>query len=160
MNSKTYVSDPNLWHAFYKNMAEKRFNPYKYRPKQKGRGWGYKTSYRIPVRPNSEIDIQPKVPLVTPVAAVEERTKDELKKNIREGNPHIDPQNGIKRKVRQHVHIPSKKLKGPTTTAGYKERSKKKPVTNRQSKKLPNLLNLLTGLKVLIKGRRIRNTKL
>ena len=88
--------------------------------------------------PHSEIDIQPKVPLVTPVAAVEERTKDELEKNIREGNPHIDPQNGIKRKVRQRVHIPSKKLKGSTTLTGYKERSKKKPVTKRQSKKLPN----------------------
>ena len=92
-------------------MAEKKFNPYKYRPKQKGRGWGYKTSYRIPVRPHSEIAIQPKVPLVTPVAAVEERTKDELKKDIQEGNPHINPKNDIKRKIRQRVHIHSKKLK-------------------------------------------------
>ena len=37
MNSQTYVSDPKIWEAFYKNMAEKKFNPYKYKPKQIGR---------------------------------------------------------------------------------------------------------------------------
>ena len=53
MNSQTYVTDPKLWEAFYKNMAERKFNPYKYRPKQKGRGWSYQKSYSIPVQPNA-----------------------------------------------------------------------------------------------------------
>ena len=47
------MSDPKLWEAFYKNMAEGKFNPYKYRPKQKGRGWNIKSSFRIPVQPNA-----------------------------------------------------------------------------------------------------------
>ena len=42
------MSDPKLWEAFYKNMAEGKFNPYKYRPKQK--------EYRIPVQPNAGED--------------------------------------------------------------------------------------------------------
>lgn len=39
MNSKTYISDPKLWEAFYKNMAEKKFNPYKYKPKTNRKGY-------------------------------------------------------------------------------------------------------------------------
>lgn len=42
MNSQTYVTDPSMWETFYKNMANKTFNPYKYRKQwtknQIGRG--------------------------------------------------------------------------------------------------------------------------
>ena len=115
MNSKTYVSDPKIWESFYQNMANKSFNPYKYKPKQKGRGWSFKKSYRIPVRPHSKLDIQPRVPLVSPVAAVEERVKEEYNKDIQAGNPHVTPITGIKRAELTPEFISSKKLKVSAT---------------------------------------------
>lgn len=48
MNSQTYVSDPTIWETFYKNMAEKKFHPYTYKPKQYGRGFYKGKSYAIP----------------------------------------------------------------------------------------------------------------
>ena len=129
MNSKTYVSDPKIWQTFYQNMAEKKFNPYKYRPKQKGRGWSYKNSYRIPLRPHSEINVQKNVPLVTPVAAIEERVKEEYKKDVMDGNPHVTPRKGIKRKGEQMRATNIKKSKRTTTqTNSAKEGLQKKPV--------------------------------
>lgn len=73
MNSKTYISDPKIWEAFYKNMAEKKFSPYKYKPKQIGRGMRKKNSYIIPIRPHSQLEFDNPIPQVTPVAAVEQR---------------------------------------------------------------------------------------
>lgn len=149
MNSKTYVSDPKIWEVFYQNMAEKTFNPYKYRPKQKGRGWTYKQSYRIPIRPHSEINVQPSVPLVTPVAAVEERVKDEYKKDVQEGNPHVTPDRGIKRQILSPNHIPQKKRKEAASQKVKGKRSKQKflktnkknleSVSKKTVKKLTNL---------------------
>ena len=57
MNSQTYVSDPSLWDTFYKNMANKKFNPYKLRKnkiRQIGRGLHerFRGSYIIPVNPS------------------------------------------------------------------------------------------------------------
>ena len=103
-----------MWEMFYRNMAEKKFNPYKYRPIQKGRGWSYKKSYRIPVRPHSQLEIQPTVPLVTPVAAVEERAKYQYNKEIKQGNPHYKPREGIKRKAESSIATSNKKSKGST----------------------------------------------
>ena len=115
MNSKTYISDPKMWEMFYKNMAEKKINPYKYRPIQKGRGWSYKKSYRIPVRPHSQIEIQPTVPLVTPVAALEERAKYQYNEEVKEGNPHYTPRLGIKRKAESSIAISNQKPKGSSS---------------------------------------------
>lgn len=77
MNSKTYISDPKLWEAFYKNMAEKKFSPYEYKPKQIGRGMRKRKSDVIPIRPHSQFETTNLVPQVTPVAAVEERAKSD-----------------------------------------------------------------------------------
>ena len=57
MNSQTYVSDPSLWDTFYKNIANKKFNPYKLRKnkiRQIGRGLHgqFKGSYIITVNPS------------------------------------------------------------------------------------------------------------
>uniref|UniRef100_A0A8W8MLR8 Uncharacterized protein n=1 Tax=Magallana gigas TaxID=29159 RepID=A0A8W8MLR8_MAGGI len=85
MNSLTYVSDPRIWEAFYKNMAEKKFNPYKYKPKQIGRGTKRHRSYVIPLRPHSQLESTVNTAHVTPVAAVEERAKAEHANDIKEG---------------------------------------------------------------------------
>ena len=125
MNSMTYISDPTIWEAFYKNMAEKKFNPYKYKPNQRGRGWSYKKSYRIPVRPHSKLDVEPIAQLATPLAAVEERVKEEYKKDVKEGNPHVTPGKGIKRKTDNSSVSSTKKRRG---TASQTKRPKAKHI--------------------------------
>lgn len=114
MNSKTYISDPKLWEAFYKNMAEKKFNPYKYKPKQIGRGMRKRKSYVIPIRPHSQFETTNLVPQVTPVAAVEERAKSEHMKDVKTGVPFVKVAKGIKRQSQHSSVIPSKKLKTST----------------------------------------------
>jgi hypothetical protein len=57
MNSQAYVSGPSLCDTFYKNMANKKFNPYKLRKnkiRQIGRGLHgqFKGSYIITVNPS------------------------------------------------------------------------------------------------------------
>lgn len=114
MNSKTYISDPKIWEAFYKNMAEKKFSPYKYKPKQIGRGMRKQKSYVIPIRPHSQLEYHNPIPQVTPVAAVEERAKSEHLKDVKEGVPYIKANKGIKRHLKHSSVIPSKKLKKST----------------------------------------------
>ena len=125
MNSKTYVSDPRIWEAFYKNMAEKKFNPYRYKPKQIGRGVKSYKSYVIPLRPHSQLEsVQQTSTQVTPVAAVEERAKVEHSKDIKEGVPFVKVQRSIKRPHSQSSVIPSKKLKLATSQNSRKKSSK------------------------------------
>lgn len=97
MNSQTYVSDPNLWETFYKNMAKNTFNPYKYRKNQKkdqiGRGLNgrYRRSYMIPVNSNT-VKEEPNpinTTLVTPVAAAEERAVSEYKDEKKKKEPRV-----------------------------------------------------------------------
>lgn len=89
MNSQTYISDRKLWEAFYKNVAEKKVSPYKYKPKQIGRGMRKQKSYIIPFRPHSQLESVNPVSQVTPVADVEERAKSERQKDIKEGVPFV-----------------------------------------------------------------------
>lgn len=125
MNSQTYVSDPRLWEAFYKNMTEKKFNPYKYKPKQIGRGVKSYKSYVIPLRPHSQLESEQHTnTLMTPVAAVEERAKVEHAKDVKEGAPFVKVQGSIKRPCSQSSVIPSKKLK-PTTSQTSRKKSSK-----------------------------------
>ena len=58
MNSQTYVSDPNLSDTFYKNIANKKINPYilrKNKARQIGRGLHgrFRGSHIISVNPNA-----------------------------------------------------------------------------------------------------------
>lgn len=111
MNSRTYISDPKIWEAFYKNMAEKKFSPYKYKPKQIGRGMRkQKKSYVIPIRPHSQLEYHNPISQVTPVAAVEERAKSEHLKDVKEGVPYVKANKGIKRPSEHSSVIPSKKI--------------------------------------------------
>lgn len=128
MNSKTYISDPKMWEVFYKNMAEKKFSPYKYKPRQIGRGMRKQNSYAIPIRPHSQLDNQ--IAQVTPVAAVEERAKTEHLKDVKEGVPYVKVTKGIKRPSGHSPVIPSKKLK--PATSNYKKKSKKSSLAKKK----------------------------
>ena len=95
MNSQTYVSDPSLWDTFYKNIANKKFNPYKLRKnkiRQIGRGLHgqFKGSYIITVNPSVVKEEGKKtIPttLVTPVAAAEEKALSEYKEEKKNQKP-------------------------------------------------------------------------
>ena len=110
MNSQTYVSDPTIWQNFYKNKSENKFNPYKHRKKkqsQTGRGlYGrYRGSYMIPVNQNTASESTPtdNTPLVTPVAATEERAESQMKEKAKLGKPRVKLVQNIKRqkKIKQ-----------------------------------------------------------
>lgn len=136
MNSQTYVSDPRIWEAFYKNMAEKKFNPYEYKPKQIGRGTKRHRSYVIPLRPHSQLESQVNTTHVTPIAAVEERAEAEHANDIKEGVPFVKVRGGIKRPRSQTSVIPAKKVKA-TTRKNQRQRKKNKsskPVKQRREK--------------------------
>ena len=128
MNSQTYVSDPRIWEAFYKNMAEKKFNPYKYKPKQIGRGVKSYKSYVIPLRPHSQLEsVQKTSTQMTPVAAVEERAKVEHAKDVKKGVPFVKVQGSIKRPRSQSFVIPSKKSKVAASQNPRKRKKSFKP---------------------------------
>lgn len=132
MNSQTYVSDPRLWEAFYKNMAEKKFDPYKYKPKQIGRGRKRQRSYVIPLRPHSQLESTVNSTHVTPIAAVEERAKTEHANDIKEGVPSVKVDSkSIKRPCSGSSVIPTKKRK---TAARSNQRQKKKPKSRKLAK--------------------------
>lgn len=132
MNSQTYVSDPRLWEAFYKNMAEKKFNPYSYKPKQIGRGRKRHRSYVIPLRPHSQLESTVNSTHVTPIAAVEERAKTEHANDIKEGVPSVKVHSkSIKRPCSGSSVIPTKKRK---TAARSNQRQKKKTKSRKLAK--------------------------
>jgi hypothetical protein len=133
MNSQTYVSDPRIWEAFYKNMAEKKFNPYRYKPKQIGRGMRSYKSYVIPLRPHSQLEsVQQTSTQMTPVATVEERAKVEHAKDVKEGVPFVKVQGSIKRPRSQSSTIPSKKSKRTTPPNPRKRKKSSKPAKQRK----------------------------
>lgn len=135
MNSQTYVSDPRIWEAFYKNMAEKKFNPYKYKPKQIGRGTKRHRSYVIPLRPHSQLESTVNTAHVTPVAAVEERAKAEHANDIKEGVPFVKVRDGIKRPRSQSSFISAKKRKATTRLNQRKKKNKSSKSVKQQKKK-------------------------
>jgi hypothetical protein len=134
MNSQTYVSDPKIWEAFYKNMAEKKFNPYKYKPRQIGRGMKNRKSYVIPIRPHSQLESQQIPTQVTPMAAVEERARIEHTNDVEKGIPHVNVQKGIKGNRKQPSVSPLKELKRLTSP-----KKKKKTTTQRRKKQSTSL---------------------
>lgn len=118
-------------------MAEKKFSPYKYKPKQIGRGMRKRKSYIIPIRPHSQLESVNPVSQVTPVAAVEERAKTEHEKDVKEGVPFIKVTKGIKRPSQHSSVIPTKKLKTPTSDKRKKGKKtnivKKKSVSRKKT---------------------------
>lgn len=136
MNSQTYVSDPRIWEAFYKNMAEKKLNPYKYKPKQIGRGTKRHRSYVIPLRPHSRLESPENSTHVTPVAAVEERAKAEHANDVKEGVPFVNVVGGsIKRPRSRSSFISAKKRKATTRLNQRKKKNKSSKSVKQQKKK-------------------------
>lgn len=95
-----------MWLNFYRNMANNKFNPYKYR-KQKQSQIGrdlygrFKGSYMVTVNPNPlDSESTPiKSTLVTPVAAAEVRAVSELTEEKQNKKPHVKIlKTGIKRR--------------------------------------------------------------
>lgn len=91
-----YVSDPNVWRTFYKNMLTGKFNPAQYRGRQTGgggiAGMYAKKPYMIPVSPHITTEPEEKIVVgqqVSPVTAVEERAKSDLKESIQDKKPHV-----------------------------------------------------------------------
>lgn len=120
MSGPTYVSDPRIWKTFYKNMVDGNFNPRSYKGRQSGSGIAgmySKKPYMIPVNPHITVE-EPKEIFskqVTPMVAVEERAKEDLKEEMRYNVPHV-PVASIKAESAQKSH------NSPTI------RKKKKPI--------------------------------
>lgn len=134
MNSQTYVTDPSMWERFYKNMAKKNFNPYKYnkrkRINQTGRGLHgrYRDSYLVPVNSNAA-DIDANViptTIVSPVAAAEDRALSEMKADTEK--PHVKVRKDIKRRKRKKKVSREKSSKRSRPT-----QRKKKPPRKRKN---------------------------
>lgn len=108
MSGPTYVSDPRIWKTFYKNMVDGNFNPRSYKGRQSGSGIAGMYSKKpsmIPVNPHITVE-EPKEIFgkqVTPMVAVEERAKEDLKEEMRDKVPHV-PVAGIKAKIAQKSH--------------------------------------------------------
>jgi len=99
MLGSRYVSDPEIWRKFYKNMLNGKFDPVQYGGRQTGGGIAgvhSHKSYMIPVSPHTVMEEKPVVQ-VTPVAAGIERAKSELRDAIKKDQPHV-PIKGKKRK--------------------------------------------------------------
>ena len=129
-----YISDPNVWRSFYKNMLEGKFNPAQYRDRQIGgggiAGMYAKKPYMIPVNPHITTEPEEKLVVgqqVNPVTAVEERAKSDLKESIQDNKPHIPI--AIKGKT---VDKPDrKKLASVKATSVEKKRKRKASVEER-----------------------------
>ena len=126
-----YVSDPDVWRTFYKNMLAGKFNPTQYRGHQIG-GGGIAGMYTkkpcmIPVNPHITTE-----PEESPVIAVEERAKSDLKESIQDKKPHVP----VAIKGKTVTKSDRKKLTVKATSVGTK-RKRKEPVEgyNRFNKK-------------------------
>jgi len=139
MVGSMYVSDPRIWKSFYKNMIDGKFDPGRYRGRQKGGGgiggMYSKKPYMIPVDPHvSREHEEEKVVVgkqVTPIAATEERAKSELKDAIKGHAPHVPVKRPIKDRKRKRS-LSSRK--GVKQTTSKKIHKKRKRDTRRTSK--------------------------
>ena len=131
MVGSTYVSDPEVWRKFYKNMLNGKFYPGQYRGRQTGgagiAGMYANRPYMIPVNRHIGEEEEDKIVVgkqVTPVAAAVERAKSEHRDAVRENVPHVP--------------INKKKVEKPVSSKGTAKRatSKRKPETEE-----PNLFN-------------------
>jgi hypothetical protein len=78
----------------YKNIFEGKFNPQNYKGRQSGGGIAgmySKKPYMIPVNPHIPVKESKEVicKRVTPMEAVEERAKENLREKIRQNVPHV-----------------------------------------------------------------------
>ena len=92
MVGSMYVSDPEVWKNFFRDLRDGKIDHRRYRGRQTGgagiAGMYAKKSYLIPV-PSYEREKIVVGQQVTPVAAALERAKSELKDAIRDDRPHV-----------------------------------------------------------------------
>lgn len=105
---------------FLQKMVDGNFNPRSYKGRQSGSGIAgvySKKSYTIPVNPHITVEEPNEIfgKQVTPMVAVEERAKEDLKEEMRDNVPHV-PVDSIKAENVQKSHS------SPTI------RKKKKPI--------------------------------
>jgi hypothetical protein len=102
-------------------MTDGKFNPTKYKKKQSGGGMGGMYSnkpFMIPVNPHVTRDSEKKMVVgnqITPMAAVEERAKSDLKEEIKENVPHV-PVGSIKVNSRSQPIRSNQNVKKNTST--------------------------------------------
>jgi len=141
MMGSRYVSDPDVWRKFYRNMLDGKFDPSRYRGQQTGSGIGGmydKKPYMIPVNPHLEYKQKEKIVVgkeVTPVAAVVERAKSELKDTIKENVPHVPVEKNMRSKKRP---LPIS-IKVATEEATPSRKSKK--LSKNKKKEIPNIFS-------------------
>jgi len=136
-----YVSDPRVWKSFYKNMMDGKFDPHRYRGRQKGGagigGLYTKKPYMIPVDPHVTREPEEEKVVVgkqvTPVAAAEERAKSELKDAVKEKVPHVSVKKTIKAKKRARSLSSKKSVK--RTISRVKHKKKKRSNNNKPKRK-------------------------
>ena len=141
----TYVSDPRTWKSFYKNMLDGSFHPGRYRGRQSGGGVAgmySKKPYMIPVNPHVNDTEEAKRltgNTVTPVAAVEQRAKSEMKEMIEDRQPHVPVKRRRRiKKRRKYKNVISKKTRKASTPkkkAAYSVRSRKTKKTRKVRKR-------------------------
>ena len=85
-----YVSDPKMWEQAFNDLFSEKINPYNYyRAPQTGRGLGgrYSSTFHVPVKAPEKIVLS--IEQITPMAAVAERAKSDLKRKMEDGLPHV-----------------------------------------------------------------------
>ena len=85
-----YVSEPKMWEKALNDLSSGKIDPYNYyRAPQTGRGLGgrYSSTFHVPVKA-SEKNVLP-IEQITPMAAVAERAKSDLKRKMEDGLPHV-----------------------------------------------------------------------
>lgn len=122
-------------------MVDGNFNPRSYKGRQPGNGIAgmySKKPYTIPVNPHITVE-EPKEIFgkqVTPMVAVEERAKEDLKEEMRDNVPHV-PVDSIKAENVQKSHssptIRKKKLIKKAVPSHITSRKHKSEVTNLDS---------------------------
>lgn len=164
MIGDTYVSDPILWKDFYRSMLNEKFVPEQYGRKQRGGGIAQlytRKPYMIPVNPHTEEKKNDETIVgaqVTPVAAVEERAKSELKDEIQKRVPHV-PIGKKNKKLNQKKKAISRKRKVQSSTSqpkrGRKTKSSKKKSKKSQKKNLKRKIQSPHNFNIFNKKRRI-----
>ncbi|OOY54059.1 hypothetical protein BOW28_11660 [Solemya velum gill symbiont] len=129
MIGSQYVSDPERWRVFYEDLLGGKIDTKQYRPNQKG---GRRRPYVIPVS------------RVTPMKAVENRAKVELRDAMQEGDPHVSLQKSEKGVTSPRVISLPPKRKWDDNGSTSSEKSKI-PKTEKQSTqtRIPNRKRLL-----------------
>ncbi|KHF23989.1 hypothetical protein BOW31_12685 [Solemya velum gill symbiont] len=85
MIGSTYVSSPDTWASFYRELLGGRIDTKRYKPRQTG---GRERRYAVPLQ------------RVTPMKAVEDRAAIEFRQAVRDGEPYVPLQKTIKGRKR------------------------------------------------------------